>query len=121
NIVAVRADNSDDPNYPPGKPQGDLDFTYLGGIYRDVYVIRTPAVHVTLPELSTTVAGGGIFVATKDVNGNDAELEVRTEVANDGAEAKKLTVRSVLETAEGADVLKQETEIDVPAGASKQI
>ena len=36
NVIAVRADNSDDPTYPPGKPQNDLDFTYLGGIYRDV-------------------------------------------------------------------------------------
>ena len=39
NVIAVRADNSDDPTYPPGKPQNDLDFTYLGGIYRDVYLI----------------------------------------------------------------------------------
>ena len=72
NVIAVRADNSDDPTYPPGKPQNDLDFTYLGGIYRDAYLISTPAVHVTLPELSKTIAGGGVFVGVKDVNGNDA-------------------------------------------------
>ncbi|MEI6176196.1 MAG: sugar-binding domain-containing protein, partial [Verrucomicrobiota bacterium] len=49
NIIAVRADNSDDPTYPPGKPQNNLDFTYLGGIYRDTYLIQTGPVHVTLP------------------------------------------------------------------------
>ena len=121
NIVAVRADNSDDPAYPPGKAQNNLDFTYLGGIYRDVYLIRTPAVHVTLPEISATPAGGGVFVATKDVSGSDANLEVRTEVANEGLDAKKLTIRSVLETAEGADILKEETAVDLPAGAAKEI
>ncbi len=121
NVVAVRADNSDDPTYPPGKPQDNLDFTYLGGIYRDVYLIRTPLLHVTLAELTSTVAGGGVFAATKDVNGNDADVEVRTEVANDGPEAKKLTVRSVIETAEGVDVIKEETTLDLPAGATKEI
>ena len=35
NVIAVKADNSDDPSYPVGKPQNMLDFTYFGGIYRD--------------------------------------------------------------------------------------
>ncbi|MEJ0001471.1 MAG: sugar-binding domain-containing protein [Verrucomicrobiota bacterium] len=113
NVVAVRADNSDDPTYPPGKPQGDLDFTYMGGIYRDTYLIRTGPVHVTLTELSATPAGGGVFVGVKDVNGNDAQLEVRTEVANEGATPKHLTVRSVLVDADGHDLLAQESAVDL--------
>jgi beta-galactosidase len=32
NVIAVWADNSDDPNYPPGKKQDVLDFSYFGGI-----------------------------------------------------------------------------------------
>jgi beta-galactosidase len=121
NVVAVLADNSDDPTYPPGKPQGDLDFTYMGGIYRNVYLIRTPEVHVTFPELSKTVAGGGVFVATKDVNDNDASLEVRTEVANDSARAESLTVRSVLQTPDGNDLLAAETPLHLAAGGTQQI
>lgn len=35
NVIAVWADNSDDPAYPPGKEQAMLDFAYFGGIYRD--------------------------------------------------------------------------------------
>jgi len=85
NIVAVRADNSDDPNYPPGKPQDQLDFTYLGGIYRDVYLIGTAPLHVTHDVLSDTVAGGGVFAGVKDVNGASADLEIRTEVVNQEA------------------------------------
>jgi beta-galactosidase len=121
NVIAVRADNSDDPTYPPGKPQNNLDFTYLGGIYRDVYLIQVGPVHVTLPELSKTVAGGGVFVGVKNVNGNDASLEVRTEVANTGRSAKKLAVRTILESAEGKKVLQQESVVDVPAGQSRQV
>ncbi len=79
-LVAVLADNSDDPSYPPGKPQGQLDFTYLGGIYRDVYLIETNPIHITLPELSKTVAGGGVFVGVKNAHDDEAEIEVRTEI-----------------------------------------
>jgi beta-galactosidase len=121
NIVAVRADNSDDPTYPPGKKQDALDFTYLGGIYRDVFLIRTADAHVTLPELSKSVAGGGVFVGVKDVNGNDAELEVRTEVANEGKSPKTLAVRTILETAEGRELLRDETTVEVPPGEARQL
>ena len=38
-VVAVKADNSDDKTYPPGKKQMTLDFAYHGGIYRDVWLI----------------------------------------------------------------------------------
>jgi len=121
NLIAVRADNSDDPTYPPGKPQNNLDFTYLGGIYRDVYLIQAGPVHVTLPELSKAVAGGGVFVGVKDVNGDDASLEVRTEVANDSAAPRKMTLRTTLETADGREVLHAERPVDLAAGARQQL
>jgi beta-galactosidase len=121
NVIAARADNSDDPTYPPGKPQNNLDFTYLGGIYRDTYLIIIPAVHVTLPELSRTEAGGGVFVGVKDVNDNDASLEVRTEIANASTTPRQITLRSVLETAEGQEVLRNEKQTQLAAGVSQQM
>ncbi len=121
NLIAVRADNSDDPTYPPGKPQGDLDFTYLGGIYRDVYLIQTAPVHVTLPELSRTVAGGGVFVGIKNVNGNDASLEVRTEIVNDSGARHTITLRTILETTDGHEVMRQEKPVELTAGSSQEI
>lgn len=39
NVLAVWADNSDDPNYPPGKKQTVLDFSYFWGVYRDVWLL----------------------------------------------------------------------------------
>jgi beta-galactosidase len=121
NVVAVRADNSDDPTYPPGKPQDSLDFTYLGGIYRDVYLIHTPAVYVTLPELSNTVAGGGVFVAVQDVNGHDATIAVRTEIANDSGSQRHVTLRTVVETPDGRQVLSKEQSVELAAGMSQLV
>lgn len=39
NVITVKADNSDDPTFPVGKPQNLLDYTYFGGIYRDCWLI----------------------------------------------------------------------------------
>jgi len=121
NIIAVYADNSNDPTYPPGKPQNDLDFTYLGGIYRDVYLIKTAPVHVSITELSSTIAGGGVFVAVKDVNGSDAQIEIRTELVNEGATTGKVTLRTTLEDFEGKQILKNEKTVNLATGTSQQI
>lgn len=121
NVVAVLADNSDDDTYPPGKPQDALDFTYLGGIYRDVYLIQTNKLHVSFTEESATKAGGGVFVATKDVNGSSANLEVRTELTNKNAAAEKVLVITTLEDVDGNAVEKTEKQVKLAGGASHQL
>ncbi|BCM92795.1 beta-galactosidase [Abditibacteriota bacterium] len=121
NVVAVRADNSDDPLYPPGKPQDSLDFAYLGGIYRDCFLIETGSLHVSLPELSPTVAGGGVFVATTGVDGPNAQITVKTEAVNQTATTQQMVLRSVLETQDGQEVLHQETPVPLKSGESREV
>jgi beta-galactosidase len=120
-VFAVRVDNSDDPTYPPGKPQRDLDFTYLGGIYRDAFLIQTGSVHITLPEISRRVAGGGVFVGVKQIRDTNALLEVRTEVANARMEAAQIRVRTTLEDALGSRLLEREKAITLSPGASEEV
>ena len=103
-VVAVLADNSDDSSYPPGKPQGHLDFTYLGGIYRDVYLIETNSTRVTLPELSPTVAGGGILVGVKDAHDKEVHFEVWTDIITD----KPCMLRTIVEDADGKEIHRVE-------------
>ena len=117
-IVAIRVDNSDDPSYPPGKPQRDLDFTYMGGLYRDIFLIETGQIHITFPEISRRVAGGGVFVAVKRIQGNDALLEVRTEVANAGAVPADILIRTTLENADGNSLLQQDKMLNLSEGGS---
>ena len=121
NVIAVRADNSNDPHYPPGKPQYDLDFAYFGGIYRDVYLISTEPTHVTLTELSKTEAGGGVFVGVKKIAGNNASLEVRTEVANDTEQTRVLKLRSTVESAEGQPLVTAEQMVTLTTGSTQEI
>ncbi len=87
-VVAVRADNSDDVSYPPGKPQHLLDFCYFGGIYRDAWLIASDAVHITDANQADTVAGGGAFVHCDEASTNKAALTVRTEVENSSVKSQ---------------------------------
>lgn len=70
NVIAVWTDNSNDPNYPPGKAQEVLDFTYFGGIYRDCWLVAHNPVHITDPNYEQTIAGGGLFIAYDKVSEN---------------------------------------------------
>ena len=83
NIIAVKADNSNDRSYPPGKPQETLDFTYCGGIYRDVWLVATHPVHITNPNDVDKVAGGGVFVHFEDFSKEKVTVVVDTDIANE--------------------------------------
>ena len=76
NLLEVWCDNSDDPDYPPGKPQTALDFTYFGGIYRDAYLIETGEAYVADTDR------GGVRITSN--LGNDGKWTVRADVALGG-------------------------------------
>ncbi len=82
--VAVRLDNRDTDEVPPGKPTADMDFTYPGGLYRGVKLIVTDPVHITDPVEANIVAGGGLFVTYSDVSKASATVKVKAHVANHG-------------------------------------
>lgn len=80
NLIAVWADNSDDPIYPPGKPQTTLDFCYFGGIYRDCFMVATSKeAYITDPNEVDKVAGGGVFVSFENVSDAQADVVVKTD------------------------------------------
>jgi beta-galactosidase len=83
NIIAVRLDNRDNPDVPPGKPQKELDFSYFGGLYRNVKLIVTDRLHIADPILADKVAGGDVFVTFSNITAKSATVHVRTDIVND--------------------------------------
>lgn len=83
NIITVWTDNSNDPAYPPGKPQEVLDFSYFGGIYRDCWLVSHDQVHITDPNFENVVAGGGLFVAYDRVSSAQSDITLKLHVRNE--------------------------------------
>ena len=95
-VVAIKADNSDDKSYPPGKKQMTLDFAYHGGIYRDVWLIAKNKVAITDALEENKVAGGGIFVHYANISEKSAEVFVNTEIRNNDTRPRIITVENSL-------------------------
>ncbi len=100
NVVAVRVDNSRQPN----------SRWYSGsGIYRHVWLTICDPVHV---------AHWGSYVTTGDVSSNSATVRIRTAVQNDLAEARDVQLVSQIMNADGATVATIETTATLAAGAA---
>lgn len=120
-LIAVLADNSDDKNYPPGKKQSTLDFTYHGGIYRDVWLIATSKVHITDPNKVDKVAGGGVFVHYDNIQDDRAEMSIDIDVCNQMASGQKLSIQSRIIDPEGKTVKTLRSQVQLRAGEEKTI
>lgn len=117
NVVAVLADNSDDPAFPPGKPQAQLDYSYFGGIYRDVWLVSTNFVHITDANEVDEVAGGGVFFHTNSLNEKQAEAGVKVQVENEGAGDGDFTVTGELRDPAGKLLASGNTPLKIAAAA----
>lgn len=120
-VIAVMADNSDDKTYPPGKTQLTLDFCYHGGIYRDVWLIRKPAVCISDNIDTGEVAGGGIFVHYANISDRSAEVYVNTDVQNTLSKPQTVTVENTLTDADGKKLKIWKSKFTIPANSHKTI
>ncbi len=98
NLICVLADNSvNDRVYPQ-----NADFTFYGGLYRGVYAIGVPAVH-----LDTETDGNPGLHAIPKLDGSRAEVTLRTALIGDPT---GLTLRYLIRDAVGTVVAETETD-----------
>ncbi|HEY8932275.1 MAG TPA: glycoside hydrolase family 2 TIM barrel-domain containing protein [Rariglobus sp.] len=103
NVLAVRVNNLWDARLAPRAGE----HVFSGGIYRDVFLVVKNPLHV---------AWQGTFVTTPQVSTESATVNVKTEVANQGAAPKVCTVRQSLIDPDGRPVFQWETKNTVAAG-----
>ena len=96
-VIAVKADNSDDKNYPPGKKQAQLDFAYHGGMYRDVWLLGLSPMHITDPIERGQVAGGGVFLHYDNISERSADVYVDLEIGGGTPQAKYTLTATMLD------------------------
>ena len=98
NVLEILTDNKpSDKVYPQV-----ADFTFYGGLYRDVNIVAVAKSHFDLDYY-----GGKGLVITPEVNGTDATVKVQTYITNK-KETQKISI--VLKDAEGAVVASALTE-----------
>lgn len=93
NIIAVKLNNEDNPQVPPGKPIAGLDFNWYSGIYRNVELIIKDRIHITNPIQVNRVAGGGVFVQTIKSSKEEAHLKIQVDVLNESQTKTKLEAK----------------------------
>lgn len=116
NVIAVWADNSNDPTYPPGKAQDVLDFSYFGGIYRDCWLVAHNRVFITDPNFENQVSGGGLFVAYDKVSDASAQVLLKIHVRNAEKNAFNGMVECALMAPDGQQVAFLQDKIRIQAG-----
>lgn len=82
--IRVQVDNSHNKNIPPLKG----DFTFYGGIYRDVELISVPQTHLSLDHYGSD----GVYVEPLMVDGNAARIGIRGFVNNLDESTQKVVV-----------------------------
>ena len=121
NVIAVMADNSDDPDYPPGKPQRTMDFAYFGGIYRDVWLVEANPVHITNPNFADVVAGGGVFVHYENLSEKQVTVVVETHVLNESGQKQTVKVESIIHDEADKAVGKTQSSLTMKAGEIRTV
>jgi beta-galactosidase len=99
NVIAVRVDCSQQPS----------SRWYTGsGIYRHVRILVTEPVHV---------APWGVFVSTPEATDANATVLIRTQLENASAKPAQVSVRTTLLSATGEPVVKDQSQVQIGAGA----
>ena len=93
NVVAVRVDNTTVPDVAPLM----ADFTFFGGLYRDVSLLDLPAVAVSPFDDGSS----GVYVSQSNVSPDHATATVKVELSNATASPHDVAVRA--EVVDAAD------------------
>jgi beta-galactosidase len=108
NVLAVKVDNALAPDIAPLS----ADFTFFGGLYRDVKLVSVAPLHVDLDDHGAS----GVYLRTTDVTAESAQLTARVRVTNaEAAESGAELTLSVLD-ASGLAVATFTQTLAVPAG-----
>src|SRR6478609_5342315 len=103
NEITVKVNNAFNENIPPLT----ADFTFFGGIYRDVYLEVLNSVHFDADNFTSS----GVFVVTPKVSEENASLTIHGEIANSSKAERNISVISKLFDQKSSLVGQQETKI----------
>lgn len=90
NVFTVLVSNKGDGTVAPISG----DFTFFGGIYRNVSLIFTDSVHIDKMDCGA----GGVYLTPENVSEKSADLRINTKIVNDSQTARTVSVVITLRT-----------------------
>src|SRR6218665_547503 len=106
--IFVKVDNSYNENLPPLS----ADFTFYGGLYRDVYVVATDPVHFSFDAKGSQ----SVFITTPEVSAEKAVIEVKADLFNSSTLSRKLNISAILRDKSGKQITSQQSKLTLAAG-----
>ncbi len=113
NTLSVKVDNTVVEDVYPQM----ADFTFYGGMYRDVNLVFTNHVHFDMMDYGSQ----GIYIVQDEVNEEKAALTIKSKIVNDLDTEKKVRLWADLFDAEGKVVAYAAKEIVLAAGENKEV
>ena len=93
NVIAVKVNNAYNADIPPLQ----ADFTFFGGLYRNVHLLVMDKLHIS----PLDYASPGVYLKQSNVSTSSADLQITTKVRNDNSAAEHAIVRSAIVDAAG--------------------
>ncbi len=112
NEILVRVNNSYDDNIPPLS----ADFTFYGGIYRDVHLLTFPKIHFSFDDYGAR----SVFITTPEVSRENAVVNVKGALINTGSSKKKVGVNTRIYNKHGEAAYNLESKHTILQGSTSE-
>lgn len=106
NEIVLKVNNAHDPAIPPLS----ADFTFFGGVYRDVYLDVREKVHISPADL----ASSGVYIRTPEVNRQSARAEITTLLNNKTSASQEVIIEHRIQSPGGKEVGRKEITVLLP-------
>lgn len=113
NLLSVKVNNAILDDVYPQK----ADFTFYGGIYRDVNIIIADNIHFDLEDYGSK----GIYIIQEEISNEKASLKIKTKLVNDNTKDMKVRLWADIFDDENNYVTYAAEELVIPAGGRIEI
>lgn len=111
NEILVKVNNRNNDDIAPLS----ADFTFFGGIYRNVNLLVTNPVHFS----ESDHGSDGVYITTPAVSAQVAQVKVKSLLENSSSSTQKLQLNTLVYDADGKVVSSQNVSVQLPAGQKK--
>lgn len=108
--VIVKANNGYDDDVPPLH----ADFTFFGGIYRDVNLVVTEKVHFDIEDY----ASSGVFITTPKVSAKNGEVNLNVKIKNDANDTRNVILLTKIYSPEEKLIKEKKQTLRLKSGIS---